>query len=199
MAYTYTPWGYEVDGTLPPLVSADDFAAATGGRWDDDPRAEGAVLAASAAIRAVCGWHVAPSMPCRYAADTDGGRLIMLPATMVSDVTSLAIVGTSTTDYQWSRNGTVISGQRLPADALQGAVVEYVAGVDADADGLLAALAIGMANRALALSPGVTQETAGSVSVSIAPSAATGGVVPYVNDAERGSLAPYVAVTAHAT
>lgn len=197
MAYAMTPWGYEVDGTLSPLVSVAQFNTATGNRWASDPRTEGAVLAASTAVRNACGWHVSPSMPCRYTADTDGGHTIMLPAALISGVTSLTLDGTETDDYQWSYTGAVQSGPWLPFNRMRGAVVEYTAGVATD--GALAALVIGMANRALALAPGVTQETAGGVSISYAPSAATGGVVPYVNDAEGAQLAPYKVVRAHAT
>lgn len=197
MAYTMTPYGYEVDGTLPPLVTVAFFSDSTNGRWDADPRAEGAVMAASAAIRAACGWHVAPPMTCRYTADTDGGRVIMLPASAITGVTSVTIDGTETTDYQWSYTGAIKTGARLPIDTMRGAVVEYTAGVAADDS--LAALVVGVANRALALAPGVTQESAGGVSVSYAQSAATGGVVPYLNDTERDFMAAYKAVDAHAT
>lgn len=195
MAYTMTPWGYEVDGSLPPLVTVAAFNTATGGRWSSDPRTEGAVLAASAAVRNACGWHVAPSMDCRATIDTEGGRTIWLPASSVTDVTALTVDGEAAT-FQWSRLGQVVSDTRLPW-MLQGAEVEYEAGYEADSS--ITGLVIGIANRSLALSPGVTQETAGGVSVSIAPSAATASVVASLTSHDYDALMPYRAVMAHAT
>ena len=39
MAYTMTPWGYDVDGELPPLITVDEFDAMTGGKWASGARA----------------------------------------------------------------------------------------------------------------------------------------------------------------
>lgn len=195
MAYQLTPWGYEVDGGLPPLIGIEDFIAQTDGRWADDPRVEGAVYAASAAIRSACGWHVGPRASCRVTLDTDGGHRLWVPASMVLDVTALTVDGESV-DFEWSQTGLVVASKCLPR-RLRGATIEYVAGVCDDY--ALTSLALGIANRALALTPGVTQETAGSVSVSYAQSAAVGGVVPYLTDHELAAIAPYKVVTAHAT
>jgi hypothetical protein len=179
MAFQLTPWGYEVDGPLPPLASDAD--------------------AASAAIRNACGWHVAPSMTCRCTIDVDGlTRSVWLPARNVTAITSVTVGGAEVTDYQWSRLGQVLFPHPLQS-GLQAVVIEYVAGTDDAGD--LAALAAGVAARAKALSarPGVTSETAGGVTVSVSASIAAASAAPFLTDTERAALAPYKVVRAHAT
>ena len=197
MAYTMTPWGYDVDGTLPPLISVEDFNEMTGGKWANDERVEPAIQAASAAIRSYCRWHVYPSLSCRATLDTDGTRSLWLPTTMLTDVDSVIVNGTDVGDaYQWSRIGQVLPDQR-PVPALQGAVVEYEAGIDA----LPADLAEAVKNlvvRAVALSYGVASETAGGVSISYAANAAYAAASSGV-ESQAATLAPYRVVMAHAT
>lgn len=195
MAYTMTPWGYDVDGTLPPLITTDEFDAMTGGRWEDDERVEPAIDAASAAIRSYCRWHVYPSLPCRATLDTDGARSLWLPTTMLTSVTEVTVNGDETDAYQWSRIGQVLPDQR-PLPALQGATVEYVAGMDA----LPADLAEAVKNvviRAVALSYGVTSESAGGVSIGYNPSAAYAAASTGA-ESQAATLAPYRVVRSHA-
>lgn len=179
MAYQLTPWGYEVDGPLPPLT------------YDSD--------AASAAIRNTCGWHVSPSMSCRCVVDVDGlTRSVWLPARNVTAITSVTVGGEAVTDYQWSRMGQILFPRPIQR-GMQAVVVEYVAGIEDAGD--LAALAEGVASRARALAsrPGVTSESAGGVSVSVSASMAAASAAPFLTDVERAALAPYKVVRAHAT
>lgn len=196
MAYTMTPWGYDVDGELPPLITVDDFDAMTGGKWANDERVEPAILAASAAIRAHCRWHVYPSMDCRATLDTDGASSLWLPTTILTDVTTVTVNGTDVGDaYQWSRIGQVLPDSR-PVARLQGAVVEYEAGIDA----LPADLAEAVKNivvRAVALSYGVASESAGGVSISYAANAAYAAASSGV-ESQAATLAPYRVVRSHA-
>ena len=197
MAYTMTPWGYEVDGTLPPLITVSEFDAMTGGKWADDERVEPAILAASAAIRAHCRWHVYPSMSCRATLDTDGASSLWLPTTILTDVTSVTVGGTDIGDaYQWSRIGQVLPDSR-PVARLQGAVVEYEAGIDA----LPADLAEAVKNlvvRAVALSYGVASESAGGVSISYNPNAAYMAASSGA-ESQAAAIEPYKVVMSHAT
>lgn len=178
MAYQLTPWGYEVDGPLPPLAPDAD--------------------AASMAVRNACGWHAAPSMACRCAIDVDGlTHSVWLPARNVTAITSVTVGGEPVTDYQWSRLGEV----RFPSalqQGLQAVVVEYVAGTEDVGD--LAALVAGVDVRAKALAkrPGVTSESAGGVSVSMSASMAAASAAPFLTEVERAALMPYKVVRAHA-
>ena len=92
MAYTMTPWGYDVDGTLPPLIDVETFNELTGGRYADDERLDSAIDAASAAIRAYCGWHVAPVLDCSITLDGEAGD-IWLPTNALASVTSAKVGG----------------------------------------------------------------------------------------------------------
>ena len=199
MAYTMTPWGYDVDGTLPPLITRGQFDAITGGKWAADERIDSAISAASAAIRDYCGWHVSPSMPCRATLDTDGSASMWLPTTCLTSVESVT-VGDSALDsdeYQWSRIGQVLPRSR-PCARLQGATVEYHAGMDASpAD--LAAIVAGLVVRGVALSYGVTSESAGGVSVSYAQGAAYAASAASLTDADRASLSRHRVVRSHAS
>lgn len=179
MAYQLTPWGYEVDGPLPPLASDAESA--------------------SAAIRNACGWHVAPEMECRCTFDIDAPtRSLWLPARNVAGVSSVTVGGEEVADFQWSRLGQVLLGSPAPR-GLRSVVVEYVAGADDAGD--LAALASGVAARAKALAarPGVTSESAGGVSVSVSASMAAASAAPFLTDVERAALAPHKVVRSHAT
>ena len=196
MAYTMTPWGYDVDGTLPPLITREQFDGMTGGKWASDGRVDSAIAAASATIRNACGWHVAPSMPCRAVVDGDGSRTIWLRTTCLTGVSSLDVDGTEAA-CQWSRIGQVVSDVRVPC-ALQAAVVEYAAGFDAVPDDLMAVVR-SMVVRSIAMSYGVTSESAGGVSVSYAQGAAYAAEATSATDSDMAALMPYRAVTAHAT
>lgn len=199
MAYTMTPWGYDVDGTLPPLIDRDTFDACTNGAWANDGRAESAILAASAALRNFCGWHVAPAAACRAVLDTEGAWSLFLPTRNLTGVTSVTVHGMAVTDYEWSAIGQVNLPSRA-APGLRAITVEYAAGIGVTDD--LAALVAGMAARTLALSPrsyGVVSESAGGVSITRSQGAAYSLVAVTLTDGERDALMPYKVVRAHAT
>lgn len=202
MAYTLTPWGYEIDGTLQPLLTVADFNTLTDSAWAGDARAESAIKAASAALRNFCGWHVAPSAACRAVLDTEGARSLFLPTRNLTGVTSVTVHGTAVTGYEWSAIGQVDLPTRA-APGLRAITVEYAAGL-AFTDDLMAltALVAGMAARTLALSPksyGVVSESAGGVSITRAQGAAYSLVAVTLTDGERDALMPYKVVRAHAT
>lgn len=196
MAFSMTPWGYDVDGTLPPLITVEQFNNMTGGKWSGDQRVELAIQAASAAIRSYCHWHVYPSLPCRATIDTDGSMSLWLPTTMLTSVDSVTVNGTDIGDaFQWSRIGQVLPDSR-PMARLQGAIVEYTAGIDA----LPADLADAVKNiviRAVALSYGVASESAGGVSITYAANAAYAAASSAI-ESQAATLVPYKVVRAHA-
>lgn len=198
MSYTITPWGYDVDGTLPPLIDQDAFDALTNGKWLGDDRIEPMLAAASAAIRNHCGWHVAPNVACRATIDADAPtRSLWLPTTCLTSLDALSI-GDAEVGAEWSRIGQVRPACHVPR-GLRAATVDYHAGFD-EVTPDLAAVVAGVVVHAVALSYGVTSESAGGVSVSYASGAAYGGAaMASLTDADRAALVPYVAVMAHAT
>lgn len=161
-----TPWGYEVEGALPPLMTAAEFATATGGQMSSPAATvEWALAAYSAAIRAHCGWHVEPSLGC--VARVDGGRVLRLPAMAVSAVSSVE-VGAEAVDpscYEWSRSGLVRVTRPCAASRAgwRGVTVSYTAGVEDAPD--LAATLVALVSEFLVSHPGISSQTAGGTQV----------------------------------
>lgn len=188
MAYVATPWGYDVDGDVSPLLTLEGFHELTGSKFVSDERIQSAIDAATARFRSYCGWHVAE--PCACRAVLDGGeRRVWLPSAHVSALTSVTVCGEDVTDAcQWSRMGEL----RLPCspDVLQAVVVEYVGGypsVPVD----LAALVADRVVHEVALPFGVQQETAGSASVSYAQGAVNGQGSVHLTQSDRAALSAY--------
>lgn len=65
--------------------------------------------AALAAVRAYCGWHVAPVQEESLTLDGPGSGTLILPSLRVNDVTSVVENGTELDPdtYEWSRSGMV--------------------------------------------------------------------------------------------
>lgn len=192
MAWTLTPWGYEVDGALPTLLTVEEFNSLTNGELAADARVESAIAATTSAIRKACGWHVVGSLPCRATLD-GGGCKLLLPSNRVTTVTHVDVCGCEVTAYEWNRQGFV----RIPhsPDVLGAVVVEYVAGYD-DAPDDLKDLIVQHVTTALTKSAGVTQETAGSVSISYAQGFAMASGGAQLSRAEHDALASYRLVEA---
>lgn len=163
---TRTPWGYEVEGALPPLMTAAEFSTATGGQLSATTETvEWALAAYSAAIRAHCGWHVAPSLAC--VATLDGGRVLRLPAMAVSGVSSVT-VGTLEADpssYEWSASGLVRLVRPCAAARAgwRSVRVAYTAGLDSAYD--LSATLVALVSEFLVAHPGISSQTAGGTQV----------------------------------
>ena len=81
-----------VEATKPDLITVSDFNAATNNRYAGDARIEPAIASASAAIRAYCGWHVAPVLDCSITLDGEAGD-IWLPTNALASVTSAKVGG----------------------------------------------------------------------------------------------------------
>ena len=192
MAWVQTPWGYDAEGELEPLITTADFHELTDHRFVEDARIATAIVACSNAVRNHCGWHVAGNLACRAAMD-GGERRLWLPSNHVTAITSVTIAGVEDTCYEWNRLGLL----RVPysPDVLQAVVVEYEAG-HASVPPEIAELVRDHVERAVSKSRGIAQETAGSVSISYAQSyaAALGGVS--LTPTDREVLAPYRLVEA---
>lgn len=197
MDYQLTPWGYEVEAGLPPLIDVLDFHEATGHKWESDQRVMTAINIASATIRDACGWHIAPNVACRCTVDGDGTRGIWLPTTCMTSLDSLEVAGVADADPQWSRIGRVIASHPLPM-RLQAATVDYHAGLAGAPDSLMGIIA-GVVVRSIALAYGVSSESVSGVSVSYSGGHFGGSPTATLTDVELAQLSAYKVVRAHAT
>lgn len=192
-----TPWGYDIDeDALPPIIDEDAFDELTGGRWMGDERVQPCIASVTAAVRGYCGWHVGPSCDCVAVLDGEPGD-IWLPVAYLSAVSSAEVDGEAVDAVSFSRRGRV----RLSRPATRGlgnVEVEFTAGIPADSmPDLSAAIASAVVNAIALTSYGVSQETAGDVSISYSGSALSNqGMLLPAN--VRAALQPYRAVRAHA-
>lgn len=189
-----TPWGYDVED-LPPLVTPDQLAQATAGRFGPGTIGVFSTLAGvSAAVRSACGWHVAPSLPCTIV--TQGpGRVIALPALMVSSVSSVEELGSELAagEYEWRRDGVLRRCCWRSWPSSFGSVrVSYEAGFEPDAAADLVTVVAQVAANHLAAPAGVRAEQAGDVSITYNQTGVgtSGGV--RLLDSDLAMLAPYI-------
>ena len=195
-----TLWGYEIvdECALPDLLSADDFDFFTAKKYAGDMRIPKELEAASAAIRNYCGWHLYPSLPCKFTATmqdrrvtrTDGDLLIQLPAKFVTAIDSATVGGTEY-EHSFETNGIVrvydVPHQSRRAEV----VVTYTAGL---LDGMMNAVNDIVAHRAthaLASSNGVTNETAGGVSITYNATWINNSRATALPDDNKEVLAPF--------
>lgn len=71
--------------------------------------------AAQRAVRAYCGWHVAPAAEVEGAAPTGGGRIARLPVMALRELSALEFRGEDVlAGAEWSASGTVELARPLP-------------------------------------------------------------------------------------
>ncbi len=166
-----TNWGYLIDNDetqLPDMINTTEFDNLTARKYAGDARIIPNISAAQAAIRNYCGWHVSPSLPCIFEADSiSTGRVIQLPARYVSSVESVTFNGETLPpeSYHLKSNGLLYFNRKLLGCSWGDIIVKYTAGIP---EGLMDAIKELIAHRvthALAQSYGVQSEAAGGVSV----------------------------------
>lgn len=190
-----TPWGYEVD-ELPDLITVSDFNAATNSRYAGDARIEPAIAAASAAIRAYCGWHVAPVLDCSITLDGEAGD-IWLPTNALASVTSAKVGGEDVTVTGSNRRGRVRLAHKTCG--LGNVAIDYVAGYDVAACPDLMGVVVQRVMASVAMTTyGVSQETAGGVSISYSGSALSDLGSAFLPDSVKAALSTYRLVRSHA-
>lgn len=190
-----TPWGYEVD-ELPDLITVSDFNAATNDRYAGDARIEPAIASASAAIRAYCGWHVAPVLDCSITLDGEAGD-IWLPTNALASVTSAKVGGEDVTVTGSNRRGRVRLAHK--ACGLGNVAIDYVAGYDVAACPDLMGVVVQRVMASVAMTTyGVSQETAGGVSISYSGSALSDLGSAFLPDSVKAALSTYRLVRSHA-
>lgn len=190
-----TPWGYEVD-ELPDLITVSDFNAATNNRYAGDARIEPAIASASAAIRAWCGWHVAPVLDCSITLDGEAGD-IWLPTNALASVTSAKVGGEDVTVTGSNRRGRVRLEHKTCG--LGNVAIDYVAGYDVTACPDLMGVVVQRVMASVAMTTyGVSQETAGGVSISYSGSALSDLGSAFLPDSVKAALSTYRLVRSHA-
>lgn len=190
-----TPWGYEVE-SLPDLITVSDFNAATNGRFAGDARVEPAISAASAAIRAYCGWHVAPVLDCSITLDGEAGD-VWLPTNALASVTSAKVDGADVVVDGFNRRGRVRLASKTCG--LGNVEVGYTAGYDVAACPDLMGVVVQRVISTVAMTTyGVSQETAGGVSISYSGSALSDRGSAFVPDDVKAALSTYRLVRSHA-
>lgn len=192
-----TAWGYNVE-SLEPLLSIDEFNEMTGGLYEGNDRVESALLAASQAIRNYCGWHICPSLVCT-AYPIGGGKVAKLPASYVSEITSITEDGVSLSggEYEWRHDGLIRrccwknwSGSWNAIEAV------YTAGYGIEAVPDLAEAIRAITEGVLAVSAGVISESADGVSISYSQSASS--IAAALTNAQKNALEIYKVVSSHA-
>lgn len=99
-----------------------------------------------AAVRAWCGWHIAPSKTETVKVEGDGGRVLLLPSLHVTDVTEVRDEDAgAVTSYKWRENGVMRGWWRCENlyavdithgyDEMPAELVEVIALLDADGIG----------------------------------------------------------------
>jgi len=168
------------------LVTPADVAAASGGQvTDGDPRLPPLILAATAAIRLWCGWHIAPVITETLALDGEGSASLNLPSGHVVDVTALRVDGVTQPvgEWDWSTAGMIRLRRGLFPDRFRCVQVDLTHGY-AQAPAVTAVITRAVLG-ACASPMGATREQAGSISVSWARTGMT------MTAEDRADLAPY--------
>ena len=198
-----TTWGYmltDVDA-LPEMLTVTEFDQFTAGKYSGDERTAGNIKAAEAAIRNYCGWHVGSSEACKLTmtfydkrvATVGNGILIQLPATFVSEITSVKIGGTETDSYVLETNGVlrIFGVCWVGVHQYTTIEVEYVAGVPLEMLTAVKELIAHRGTHALASSAGVQSETAGGVSITYNATWTNSARATALADDIKEVLAPY--------
>lgn len=195
-----TPWGYTLTelNELPTILTAEEFNEMTAGRFADDVRIEPMLTAAQSAVREFCGWHVADNQPCeltllgrdRAISHNNGDVLIQLPATFVTEVSSVEIDGGSLTDYDVTTDGLLWLYDTCFCRRAK-IVINYSAGLTEGLAGGVKELIANRVTHALAQSYGIQSETAGGESVTYSSTYMNSANASSLPDTAREVLNPY--------
>jgi hypothetical protein len=189
-----TAWGYTItdSDTLADIITVQEFNTLTGNKYTGDVRIEPNIKAASAKIRSFCGWHLYPSLPCKFDADSiNVSRCIQLPSRFVSGVGSLTLNGEAVLDYHVKTNGLVFLDGSVLGKSWNDVVVEFNSGLGDSQMGALKEILAGRIANALTNSYGVQSESAGGVSITYSLNWASNASASSITDPLIAALAPY--------
>ncbi len=153
----------------PNLATVNDLAVYTGRPVEDAGRLRQHLAAASAVVRDHCGWHLGKVSDQTVQLDTDGGRILTLPAMNITAVNDVEIRGTAVIDYTWSPSGALHRHAGWPHE-YRAVSVTYSGGLDPIPPQIVAAVC-SIADRGLARPAGglMQSETIGDYTYRISP------------------------------
>lgn len=147
------------------------------------------MAAAQAAIRAYCGWHVAPVVTETMVRDGNGRSLLKLRTMRIRELIAVRVCGHDVTDrVRWSEAG-MLEGVKFP-HRFRSVEVELTHGFDLDEVGEVAGI-ITHATKRFATDPTLRSQSVGGASVSYATSSGGGALSHLLTVDEREALAPY--------
>lgn len=175
-----------------PLATALELEAYLG--REVGPAADLLLAGASDAVRAYCGWHVAPSVTEELTLDGSGERVQPLPSLHVTELASVEECGelVEVSEYEWSVAGRLRRGWAWTSE-LQGLLVTLTHGFD-PVPAALKVLVLGLSARQLTNPSGVRSEAVGAVSVTYGEaggSSGSGSVGSTLREVERAVLDRY--------
>lgn len=194
MSDLLTSWGYIIENTdtLPDLMTVAEFDSLTGNKFAGDARVPQLLASAQIAVRNFCGWHLYPSLPCKFEADSiNVSRCIQLPSRFVSGVGSLTLNGEAVLDYHVKTNGLVFLDGSVLGKSWNDVVVEFDSGLGDSQMGALKEILAGRIANALTNSYGVQSESAGGVSITYSLNWASNASASSITDPLIVALAPY--------
>ena len=165
------------------LVTSDDLDAYLSG----DPNA--ALEAAEAAVRAYCGWHVAPVKAETVKVDATAG-IALVPSLRVVSVDSVTVNGVTASGYQWREHG-VIRDLRGYCDGEVLVSMTHGFDVDSPVAEVLRSTILAVAARAQVSPTGVVRAQVGQISETYSQTGSNqaGGVS--LLDGEKAALDAY--------
>ena len=196
-----TTWGYTVkdEDTLPEMLEWSEYDRFTANKYVGDSRTYGNIMAAEAAVRNYCGWHVYPPLLCELSTTffdrrvvlSDGIVMIQLPATYATSVSSVTIGGVQYDKYVLDTNGMLRIFGVPCQEPYSSIVIEYTAGIP---DELMAGIKELIAHRvthAMASTSGVQSESVGGVSVTYNANWTNSARATALADDNKEVLSPY--------
>lgn len=194
MSDLLTNWGYSIENTetLPDILTTAEFNALTGNKFINDTRVAPLLASAQMTVRNFCGWHLYPSLPCVFEADSiDVSRCIQLPSRFVSGVSSVKLRDTDIVDYHVKTNGLVFLDGSVLGRSWNDVEVKFTSGLGAAQIGALKEILAGRIANALTNSYGVQSESAGGVSITYSLNWASHASAASITDPLIAALMPY--------
>jgi hypothetical protein len=143
-------------------------------------------------VRNFCGWHLYPSLPCKFEADSiNVSRCIQLPSRFVSGVESVMFKDEPVLDYHVKTNGLVFLDGSVLGRSWNDVVVNFTSGLGDSQIGALKEILAGRIANALTNSYGVQSESAGGVSITYSLNWASNASASSITDPLIAALAPY--------